>query len=106
MSSPDYLNALLETILDQLNQGNNDKNPKNTKCKNQQFTLSPTQALVILGLFTGVFEVNSVLVHRDQHIDVLLVGSLKRKTEMDKILDKMGSMTFDEVMRALLARFG
>jgi hypothetical protein len=62
--------------------------------------------MVILGLLGGVLKVESVLIDRNQVVDIVLTGSLKRKTEMDKILDQIGSKSFDEVMKALFERFG
>jgi len=105
--SPEYINSLLENILanpDQLNASRTSSN-SNTNKKNKS-PLTPSQALVIMGLIGGVLNVQSILVDSQQTVNIVLQGSLKRKTEMDKILDKMGSLSFEEVMTALFARFG
>lgn len=66
--------------------------------------LTPSQLIVIAGILGGVLAVDSVLVDRDQIVQIVLEGSLKRKTELDKMLDKMGSMPFDDVLKAMLER--
>ena len=66
--------------------------------------MTPSQALVIAGVLVGVLQVESVLVSRDQVVDILLRGSLKQKTPLEKMLDQIGGMPFDEVMKALLDR--
>jgi len=50
--------------------------------------------------------VESVLVDNRQEVNIILVGSLKRKTQLDKILDKVGDMSFEDVMKAILDRYG
>ena len=50
-------------------------------------------------------EVNSILIDREQQVEIRLVGSLRRKTEIDRMLEGIGSCTFDEVMRALIRHF-
>jgi len=104
--SSEYLNSILEIILAQFDEKgtsiqHTDSNNKNT-CK---YPLTPSQILVIIGLIGGVLNIESVLVDRDQTVSIVLQGSLKKRTEMDKILDKMGSMPFEEVMKALFERF-
>jgi hypothetical protein len=44
------------------------------------------------------------LVDRDQIVQIVLEGSLKKKTELEKMLDEIGSMPFDEVVKAMLER--
>jgi len=104
--SPENINSLLEAILAQSREKGpsmqvTDSNNKN-KCN---CPLTPSQTLVLIGLIGGVLNVQSVLVDREQTVNIVLQGSLKRKTELDKILDKMGSMSFEEVMKALFERF-
>lgn len=66
--------------------------------------LSPSELLVIGGIIADVLQVESVLVNKDQEIEIVLAGSLKRKTELDKMLDQIGSMSFDEILKALISR--
>ncbi|MDP4092070.1 MAG: hypothetical protein Q8920_01765 [Bacillota bacterium] len=68
--------------------------------------ITPAQALVIAGLLGGVFEVTSVLIDKNQVVEILLSGSLKKKTTLDKMLDQIGNMRFDDVLRAIVDRLG
>jgi len=106
MVSSDHLNALMETIITQLSQedSGNNKNTENNK-KNKP-AITPSEILVILGILGGVLKVESVLVDTHQDVNIILTGSLKRKTALDKILDQVGGMSFEEVMTAILERFG
>jgi len=109
-SSDDY-NALIEQMMtlfgpskEQSPQNISSSCCKDEKNKNQGLKLSPQKVLVILGLIAGVLEVRSVLVDRNQAVQILLDGSLKRKTRLDKMLDEIGGMPFDEVLKAILGR--
>lgn len=68
--------------------------------------LSPQIILVVLGLLGGVLEVTSVLVDKDQLVQFVLSGTLKRPTRLDKMLNEIGSMPFDDVLRAIMNRLG
>lgn len=68
--------------------------------------LEPSSLLVALGLLSGVLEVISVLVDRDQVVQFVLEGSLKRKTELDRVMEELGSYSFEEVVTALLNQYG
>jgi hypothetical protein len=109
-SSDDY-NVLVEQMMTLFgpSKGQSPQNISSSCCKdkkniNRGFKLSPQKVLVILGLIAGVLEVRSVLVDRDQAVQILLDGSLKRKTRLDKMLDEIGSMPFDEVLKAIMGR--
>lgn len=65
-------------------------------------SLNPPEILAIAGLLSGVLEVSSVLVSRDQTVEVSLVGSLKRQTQLEKIMEQIGKLSFEEVMQAML----
>ncbi len=66
--------------------------------------LTPAQALVIAGFLGGVMKVDSILVGRDQHVEIVLVGNLRQETQLDKIMKQIGSMPFDEVMKSVIRR--
>ena len=90
------------------NQGNQNNQSKQSNQCNQsdqsKISINPSQALVIAGILGGVLDVNSILVDKDQRIEILLVGSLKQKTQLEKIMDQIGKMPFDDVLNALLGR--
>lgn len=68
--------------------------------------INPSQVLIISAMLAGVLEVTSVLVDRNQTIEIVLTGSLRRKTDLEKLLDQIGSKTLDEVVKAMLGRLG
>lgn len=116
MFSSSDLNKLMDQIA-QLGKGNinfsknisnscdgNDGKNNNNKKNNGFPCLSPAKLLIIAGLLAGALDVQSVLVDRDQIVNILLEGSLKRKTKLDQMLDEIGQMPFDDVLKAVLGR--
>ena len=65
--------------------------------------LSAKEISVIVALLTRALEVKSLLIDSDQTIQILLEGSLKKKTEMDRLVDEMSGLTigdfFDSIMK-------
>ncbi len=122
MFSPESFNSLFREVLARLNgldeckdicnnegcintNGQSSEGTKSTKaCSGNNIAIDATQALVIAGILGGVLQVRSILFDKDQIVQILLEGSLKQKTELEKMLDQIGTMPFDEVMRALLER--
>ncbi len=89
----------VQALLNQINHGLEQQ-------KDQDFNLNltPGKVLVILGLLANVLEFDSIKIDSDQAVLITLVGSLKRKTATDKMLDYLGGKSFDEVLQALLRR--
>lgn len=112
MFSAGDLDPLMERILSQLGLGTgfSPRAPRQKADGGSQggrdriAKFSPEKTLVILGLLGGVLEVKSILIDRDQLINIVLEGSLKRKTKLDNYLDEIGAMPFDDVLRAILGR--
>lgn len=108
MFTPDQLNSLSKSIMERLGLNEKGKNKDNNSsgCDDgkKKLSLTPSQVLVIAGILGGTLEVASVLVDKDQIVQIILQGSLKQKTELEKMMDKIGSMPFDEVVKAMLGR--
>ncbi|OEF97888.1 hypothetical protein BHF68_13665 [Desulfuribacillus alkaliarsenatis] len=85
------------------NKKSNQCNNGNKKRKNK---LTPAQLLVIIGILAGSLQVDSIAIDKDQTIQILLAGSLKRKTQLDEMLDEMGEMPFEQVFKAMMNRLG
>lgn len=98
------MNSLLKEAMKQLGIDTQDGNKDGNKSNNKRISINPSTALVIIGLLSGVLQVDSVLVDRDQTVEFVLSGSLKQKTQLEKIMDQIGTMPFDEVMKAFLGR--
>lgn len=108
MFTPENLNKILKDVMRSFSTDapdkNSDKNKKNCQSNMSKINITPSQALVIAGIIGGVFDVDSLLIGKDQRVEILLSGSLKQKTELEKMLDEIGSMPFDEVVKAMLGR--
>ena len=105
MSTSEPLNTLLKDLLSRFNRQCPPKNNKNTNASDSQNTsLTPQQLLVVAGILSGELEVDSVLIGTDQRVEVILTGSLKKKTQLDMMLDQIGSLPFDEVVKAIIGR--
>lgn len=115
MFSSNELDTLMARLISQMGLGTAEINKipsakgttGNSRIQGNQNTIphfSPQKVLVILGLLGGVLEVKSITIDRDQVVDVLLEGSLKRKTPLDNCLDTIGAMPFDDVLKAVLGR--
>lgn len=110
MASKDPMDILLKSIMEQLGVKEEYANVNKTYIKRNCNTpnLTPGQILVILALLGGVLDVESVTVDKDQNVDIVLTGSLKRpkaKTQLEQIMDQVGSLPFDQVMKNILGRY-
>lgn len=124
MSKADNLNTLFRDVMARLsgqggflntgkmnngtNTGENDSQNGQSNKTNQngcgKISINPSQALVIAGILAGVLDVNSVTVDKEQEVQILLIGSLKQKTQLEKMMDQIGAMPFDDVLKALIGR--
>lgn len=79
----------------------NVKNKKQTKQAVQLNSLSPQKLAVIAALLTDALEVNSILIDKDQTVQIVLEGSLRRKTRMDELIQELSGMKFGEVIQSI-----
>lgn len=78
---------------------NSGKNKKNSLPK-----LSPAQIAVIVGILTNSLEVNSVLIDKDQRVEVLLEGSIRKKTKADKMAEELDDISVSDLIEAYILR--
>jgi len=100
---PSELEGLLSKVIEQLGVENNSKVNNNDTCN--ALGLDPSQLLVLVGILGGVLEVTSVVIRRNQGVDVVLTGSLEKKsekTDLEKIMQSLGKLPFDEVVKAAI----
>lgn len=83
---------------------NTDRHEKAVASKNTvpKSNLNPSEILVLAGLLSGALEVSSIFVGRDQVVEVSLVGSLRRPTQTEIIMNQIGKCSFEEVIQAIL----
>lgn len=111
MASSNNIDALLRDILARINtntgnstSGNSGSGKSDSSSQACNFPLTPSQTLVIAGILGGVLDVDSVLVDRAQEVQIVLIGSLKQKTQLDKLMDQLGALPFDDVIKAIVGR--
>lgn len=80
------------------------RNGKGNKASFRGRKLSPQQAAVITALLLDALKVDSVLVDKDQTVQIVLQGSLRKKTRMDEIMDEMSEMTLGDLLDSLMKR--
>lgn len=109
MFSEEDLERIKERICQiNINSGKNDsgnrkeKSGGNKNDANNCFNLNPSEILALAGILSGVLEVSSITVTRDQIVDVSLSGSLQRKTQLEQIMEQIGKCSFEEVMQAII----
>lgn len=106
MFSPDQLNSISKIIMEKLT-GNDTRNSNSDKTTGvntdkSNVTLTAAQALVILGIVTNALDINSILIGREQNIEIVLAGSLKQKTELQKTIEGIGKLPFADVLKAVI----
>lgn len=106
MFSEEQMNEYIKKMMGQFGiEGEEDEREKQEGQNPKKGFLSPAKILVIMGLASGALDVDSILVNKSQVIQIVLSGSVRQKTKMEKTMDQFGSMPFDEVMRSLLKRY-
>lgn len=89
---------------DNNNNNNNNKNDKRQLNKADLGFLSgltPQQLAVITGLLSQALQVDSVLIDKDQKVEIVLGGSLRKKTKADKLLKQLSDVTFGEILDSI-----
>lgn len=66
--------------------------------------LTPQQLAVVTGLLTQALSVDSVLIDKDQKIQIVLGGSLRKKTKADKLLDELSDVTIGDILDSISNR--
>lgn len=100
------IQKVLEQLTSQVMESNNNNNNNNKNKNDKRRQLTPAQLLVIIGILSGSLTVDSISLDKDQTVQVLLAGSLKRKTELEKMIDEIGEKPFEEVFKAMMNRLG
>lgn len=104
MFSADDFSPFIKDIISKLSKQSTSGNSNGSHNNDSGISITPSQALVIAGLIGGVLEVTSILVDRSQLVQIVLSGSLKKKTELEKLMDHVGNQPFEEVMKAVLEK--
>ncbi|MEY9095264.1 hypothetical protein [Paenibacillus sp. RC84] len=86
--------------------GNGNKNGSQAGSgkKKKERRLTPQQLAVVVGLLTNSLDVLSVLIDKDQRIEIVLEGSIRRKTEADRVAEELENISVAELIEALIRR--
>lgn len=110
MNSDSHIDSMAKRLIKELGldeeiDKTNKKYKNSSNKKKCKVNLSASNILVIAGLLSGALEVESLLVDKNQEIQIILAGSLKQKSQLEKVMDHVGTMPFDEVVKAMINRF-
>ncbi len=67
--------------------------------------LSANELAVIVALLTKSLHVESILFNKDQRVDVLLSGSLRRKSDIDKLIDQVQDVPDTDLIKSFLNHY-
>lgn len=88
--------------------GNKSNNKTNANSNNCKINITPAQALIIGGILTGVFDIYSFQVDIYQNIEITLLGTFKQeeanKPDIDSLLESLGSVPLDDVLKSIINR--
>ncbi|MDO7908047.1 hypothetical protein Q5741_16665 [Paenibacillus sp. JX-17] len=81
--------------------GNGNGSSQNSK---KAQSLSPQQIAVIVGLLANVLDVDSILLDRNQQIQIVLTGSIRKKNKADRIAEELDNISVAELINAFLRK--
>jgi hypothetical protein len=59
------------------------------------------QLAVMIGLLSGKLEVDSVMLDKDKNVEIVLAGSLRKKTKMGRLLSEMSDETIGDLLDSI-----
>ncbi|WP_309121827.1 hypothetical protein [Paenibacillus sp.] len=84
------------------NGNGNGKGYGNGKKKPSDPQLTPQQLAVVIGLLSNSLEVISVLIDKDLTVEIVLQGSIRKRTKADQIAAELGEISVAELLDAIL----
>lgn len=66
--------------------------------------LSPQQLAVVVGLLTNSLDVTSLLIDKNQRIEIVLEGSIRKKTKADRVAEELNDISVSELIDAYLRK--
>lgn len=66
------------------------------------FQLSPEQIAIVTAILINALEVQSILLDRNQTLQILLIGNLGKKTGDDEFIQEVGGMTFVDIVNSMV----
>lgn len=66
--------------------------------------LTTEQIAVITAILTNTVSVNAVFIYKDQKVQIVLEGTVRKKTKMDKLLDQMSGLSVGDLLNSISNR--
>lgn len=105
--SSDILNMLLGNYKDKRlahSDESSESDSSSAKSEEGAYGLTAQKLLVIAGLLADVLVVDSILVDVRQRIEIVLAGSLKQSKSTDNVMEQLGKMPFEQVIKTLVEK--
>lgn len=67
--------------------------------------LTPQQIAVIAGILTNSLYVDAIQIDKDQLVQIILVGSLRRKTDADKMLQQLNTVSIGDMLDSIMRQY-
>jgi len=86
---------------------NNDDSGKKNDGENEKKqvkALTPSEIIVILGILAGTLEPISIIVDRNQGVQIILSGSLKKKIVVEDEVKEIENEYLSSAIKALIAK--
>ncbi|SDB82644.1 hypothetical protein [Shouchella lonarensis] len=77
------------------------QNPFGSK---KQSKITPTEIAIVTALLTNALSVQSILIDREQTVQVLLEGSLKNQQELARLMEQMKDIPVGDLFSSMLYR--
>jgi hypothetical protein len=68
---------------------------------NHSKRLTPQQLSVIIGILTQALTVDSIMIDKDKNVEIVLAGSLRKKTKMDRLLAEMTELSIGDLLDSI-----
>jgi hypothetical protein len=81
--------------------GNGNDNGNGNGNGNGKRKISPQQLAVVVGLLSQALSVDSVMIDKDQNIEIVLGGSLRKQTQMDRLLGEMSELSIGDLLDSI-----
>lgn len=108
MDSQSYFETVIAQLMRQLGvqEQNCEKDINITDPQGNTIKLTPRKALVLAGLILDVLNIDSLVLNANKTFEVILAGTLERKTPLDKCVENIGKKPFDEVVKSIIKNLG
>jgi len=97
----------MDTFTNMIVERLNSKESSSDECQESNYELckkihiTPSQAVIIAAILLGVLDVGGIFIFKNQLVQIILEGSLKEQTDVDKKMNEISSIPFGDVIKAM-----